>query len=395
MNDALLKKVPSWAAIDGLQMPPRLALEQCSSEATARYKSQLPVTSYQLPNGVLVDLTGGFGVDTAFMSVNFSEVDYVEHDADLAAIAAHNFAIVEAASKASCHCGLVPQSPEKEPNVGQQSDVEQGIAGQARNDTPFIRTHVADAVEYLQAMQPVDCIYIDPARRDGGGKKLMCIADCSPDVVKMQDLLLEKAQSVLIKLSPMLDISAALKALKHVAEIHVVSVDNECKELLFLLKRDFVGEPLVVCANIKGAKKHAVSFLYSEEQQTIVRYCAIIKKYLYEPNVAILKAGFFKGIAARCNVEKWHPNSHLYTSDELIADFPGRIFEVEAQAKSLSKNSLREFLAGITEANITTRNFPMTTADLRQKLRLKEGGGVYLFGTTIGKKAVLIKTKKV
>ncbi|GHT53128.1 hypothetical protein AGMMS49982_15300 [Bacteroidia bacterium] len=355
MNDALLKKVPSWANIDGLQMPPRLALEQCSSEATARYKSQLPVFSYRLPNGVLVDLTGGFGVDTAFMSVNFSEVDYVEHDADLAAIAAHNFAVL----------GLP------------------------------VRTHMADAVEYLRAMQPVDCIYIDPARRDGGGKKLMCIADCSPDVAKMQDLLLEKAQSVLIKLSPMLDISAALKDLKSMAEIHVVSVDNECKELLFLLKRDFSGEPLVVCANIKGAKTHAVSFLYSEEQQTIVRYCAVIKKYLYEPNVAILKAGFFKGIAARCNVEKLHPNSHLYTSDELIADFPGRIFEVEAQAKSLSKNSLREFLSGITEANITTRNFSMSTADLRQKLRLKEGGGVYLFGTTIGKKAVLIKTKKV
>ncbi|MDR0832599.1 MAG: SAM-dependent methyltransferase [Candidatus Symbiothrix sp.] len=400
MNDVLLKKIPSWATIDGIQYPPRLSLEQCSSEITALYKSHLLSSSCGGSKGeaALVDLTGGFGVDTAFLAPDFSHADYVEQQSGLVEIAAHNFSVL----------GLP------------------------------VRTHVADAVDYLQAMSPVDCIYLDPARRDGAGKKVMRIANCSPDVAQIQDLLLEKAPTVLIKLSPMLDIHAALNDLNHVAEIHVVSVDNECKELLFMMKRDFAGEPPIICVNLVGATLavahdtvvahdttvthdtattqqgqgqgqalplRQIKFYYSGEQSAVPHYCESVKKYLYEPNVAILKAGFFKGIATRYKVEKLHPNSHLYTSHELISDFPGRIFEVESQAKSLSKNSLREFLKESTagahpggrpleQANITTRNFPMSTAGLRKKLRLKEGGDVYLFATTIGKKAILIKTKK-
>lgn len=331
------RKVPSWAATEGLRHPPRLALEQCSGEAAALYKAGL--ARRLLPRGgSMADLTGGLGVDFAAQARLFDRCTYVEHNEKLCALARHNLPLL----------GL----------------------GRAR-------IVCAEAERYLAAMEPVDWLYLDPARRDTAGRKTVFIADCRPDVTELAPLLLEKGRYVLLKLSPMLDTADAVRRLPAVAEVHVVADGGECKELLLLLCRDHEGEPVVTC--VDGPRVFA--FRPGEEQAASPAPAAKLRRYLYEPGAALLKAGALKLTAVRFGLEKLHPNSHLYTSDRLTGDFPGRTFLVEG-VYGFSKKELRRFAADCPQANLTLRNFPGTTAELRRRLRLKEGGDRYCFATT-------------
>lgn len=343
------EKIPAWTQYDDLIFPPRLALEQCSSEKTARYKASL------LTGATFADLTGGFAVDFFFIAQGFKKAFYVERQKKLCEIAEHNFKVL----------GLNEVAVEN-----------------------------ADSVEFLKTMLPVDAIFIDPARRSISGKKIVSIENAEPNILEILDLLFEKTETVLIKLSPMLDISQALKKLKSVAEVHVVGVENECKELLFLLRKNYSDEPEIHCVNLLKkdlAYKGKYIFRYSEEKACEIEYTSEIASYLYEPDVSLLKAGFFKMPAKIFPVRKLHPDSHLYTSNEFISDFPGHIFRVES-CVSMNKKDLKNLLQGIKKANLTVRNFPMSVADLRKKLKIAEGGDVSLFATTLANgKHVLIR----
>ena len=345
-------KIPSWFVNDDILYPVHLSLEQASSEATANYKASL------IPDGnkTFVDLTGGMGVDFAFLSQRFAKSVYVEQNWELCDIAGHNFEVL----------GL------------------QNVA--IENST---------SETFLEKMPAVDVIYLDPARRDDSGRKVIRIEDCSPNVSEIQDLLLAKAKKVLLKFSPMLDISLAIKSLKNVSEIHIVSVENECKELLFLLSLN-ADDTIYTAVNLnKNNSTEKFYFTSNEEQNTEISFTDTIGKYLYEPNASILKAGAFKSVAKQFNLQKLHVNSHLYTSDNLIPDFPGRIFEVKDWFTPNKKN-IKTFVYNTKKANISVRNFPMSVVEIRQKTGLKEGGEVYLFGTTMadGEKVWVIAQKK-
>ena len=358
----IANKLPSWAENMSILFPVKISLEQCSSEATAIYKAGLV-------SGVsLVDLTGGFGVDCSFLSKKFSSVDYVEQNEELCQIAEHNFAAL----------GL------------------------------NIRVNNAESVDFLKKMPFVDCIYIDPARRDVKGKKTADLSLCSPNLLEIRDILLEKCNTLLIKLSPMFDISSALEVFPECKQVHVVSVKNECKELLLLVECGFCGETEVVCVNLEelGVRNFAVSesnvqftetlpneskIAEGNEEPEITSVASNLKKekgeiisysfpksYLYEPNASIMKAGLFKTVANKYNVQKLHPSTHLYTSEELVPNFPGRSFEIKRVTKVQRKE-----IQDIEKANLSTRNFPGNVADLRKKLKLKDGGDTYIFACTL------------
>ena len=343
-------KVPSWYRTEGLLYPKHLSMEQCSSEVTALYKASL------VEGETFADLTGGFGIDCSFLSRRFKKADYVERQAELCELAKHNFPLL----------GL------------------------------NIEVHNEDGVEYLKRMQPVDCLFLDPARRDGHGGKTVAISDCEPDVSVLEDLLVEKAKTVMVKLSPMLDLSLALKTLKNVREVHVVSVNNECKELLLILQKQSISsEVFIHCEHIvNDLHQH---FVFTQEQERISD-CPLtsqVEAYLYEPNASILKAGAYRSLTQSYEVKKLHPSSHLYVSSHLIEDFPGRRFQVEA-VSGFGKKELKTFLQGMEKANLTIRNFPSSVADLRKRLKLKEGGEDYIFATTLADESkVLIRCRKV
>ena len=343
-------KIPSWYRVEGLLYPKHLSMEQCSSEATALYKTGL------VEGETFADLTGGFGIDCSFLSRKFKQADYVERQAELCELAGHNFPLL----------GL---------DIG---------------------VHNEDGVDYLKRMQPVDCLYLDPARRDGHGGKTVAISDCEPDVSALEELLVEKAKTVMVKLSPMLDLSLALKSLKHVQEVHIVSVNNECKELLLLLRKSAVSSEIQIhCEQIVNSCEHQhYAFTLSEEHTSECPLAEAVGAYLYEPNASILKAGAYRSLTQAYPVEKLHASSHLYTSAHFIEDFPGRRFKVEA-VSGFGKKELKEFMQGMEKANLTIRNFPSSVAELRKRLKLKEGGEDYLFATTLADESkVLIKCRK-
>lgn len=350
------KKVPLWAQTAGIRYPQHLSMEQCSSEVTARYKASL------VSGDTLTDLTAGWGVDCSFLARNFRCADYVERQETLCRIAAHNFPLL----------GL-----------------------------PHVRIHCADAVEYLQSMEPVDCLFLDPARRDSHGGKTVAIAECEPDVCRLEPLLVEKGKTVMIKLSPMLDMASALRDLQYVRRIHVVSVNNECKELIILLRKApdeeeaAAGEVIISCEQVvNNSVRQHFQFTFSEEKSAGCPLAESVGNYLYEPGAALLKAGPYRLLATRYGVEKLHPNSHLYTSSGLV-DFPGRRFRVTA-VSGFGKKDLKVLLEGVEKANLTVRNFPSSVAELRKKLKLKEGGDTYLFATTLASgEKVLIRGEKV
>lgn len=345
------RKIPSWQSVQGLYYPRHLSMEQCSSEATASYKASL------LQGDTFVDLTGGFGIDCAFIARHFREVAYVERQEELCDLARHNFPLL-------------------------------GLA--------HVRIHHQDGVAYLKQMEPVDCVFLDPARRDEHGGKTVAISDCEPDVVALEACLVEKAAKVMVKLSPMLDLSQALKQLHTVSEVHIVAVGNECKELLLLLQKEPSSSQLLIhCEHVGtgGEHQHDV-FSLEEEKSAPCTMADGVGAYLYEPNAAVLKAGAFRSVATAYQVKKLHINSHLYTSETLVADFPGRCFRVTGTT-GFGKKEMKAFLAGMDKANLAIRNFPMSVAELRKRLKLKEGGENYLFATTLndGRK-VLIKGQK-
>lgn len=343
-------KLPSWHRTEGLLYPKHLSMEQCSSEVTALYKASL------VEGDSFADLTGGFGIDCSVLSQKFKKADYVERQAELCELASHNF-----------------------PLLGLDIDV-----------------HHADGVEYLKRMDPVDCLFLDPARRDGHGGKTVAISDCEPDVSALEDLLVEKAKTVMVKLSPMLDLSLALKTLKYVREVHIVSVNNECKELLLILQKQSISPDISIhCEHIVNDLHQHFVFTQEQERTSDCPLASAVEAYLYEPNASILKAGAYRSLTQAYPCCKLHVSSHLYTSPNYIEDFPGRSFKVEA-ISGFGKKDLKTFLQGMEKANLTIRNFPSSVAELRKRLKLKEGGEDYLFATTLADESkVLIRCKKV
>lgn len=349
-RQSIKEKLPTWYASEGILYPEHLPLEQCSSEATARYKAQL------VQGNSLIDLTGGLGVDCYFLSRNFVQTTYVERQADLCAIAKENFKVLDASIAVCCD----------------------------------------DAVHFLETNCPQsDVIFIDPARRDCGGSKVVSLADCEPNLVELLPLLFTAAPIVLAKLSPMLDVSATIANLQYVKELHCVSVDNECKELLVLMERGFKGEPRIKCTNITKKGIEQFDFLLSEEKTAEPNMTDEVGRYLYEPNASILKAGAFKLLTYAYDVCKLHINSHLYTSNKWISTFSGRQFEIVRQFE-FGKREIEELRQAVSgKCNLTVRNFPVSVDALRKKLRLKEGGDAYVFATTIGARKVLLLCRKV
>ena len=324
-------KLPSWAAIDGIVYPPHLSMEQCSSEVTARYKASIAGKG-----ALFVDLTAGFGVDMALISQGFQKAVHVERQPQLCAISSENFRLL----------GL-----------------------------NHIEVVCGDGVAYLHTMRHADLLFIDPARRDVHGGRTYDISDCTPNVLEILDEMLEKADRVMIKLSPMLDWRKAVADLGKVNEVHIISVDNECKELLLILSK--TKKPLrVFCVN------NDECFEVVEGISSQPRPLPQDMRYLYEPNASVMKAGCFALIEQRFGVVQLERNSHLFVSDKEILGFPGRQFLIEKRT-SMNKRELKATLADVDQANITVRNFPMSVAELRKRLKLKEGGDVYIFATTI------------
>ena len=332
-------KIPSWYANDNIVYPAHISLEQASSEETARYK----VSLFSQQSNRLIDLTGGLGVDFSFLAPGFREAVYVEQNPELCDLATNNF---------------------KELGLTNHTIVN------------------AAAEEALADCSYADVIFLDPSRRDGVGRKVFRIEDCSPNVLELKEQLLAKSDTILIKYSPMLDISLAVKTLHNVREVHVISVQNECKELLFLLSAE-ADECVYHAVNLKkNEKTESFSFRLKDEQLSAPAYASRPEKYLYEPNASLLKAGAFNVLATAFQVSKLHKNSHLYTSDGFIKDFPGRIFEVK-EFFAPNKKNVRQFVAETKKANISVRNFPTSVAEIRKQSGLKDGGDVYLFATTL------------
>lgn len=356
-------KLPRWANIDGIIYPPHISMEQCSSESTALYKAELAARLLGLPASSsseeigFVDLTGGFGVDFSYIAsrLGLSSM-YVERQAHLCDAAKENFE----------RLGL------------KNAIVKNG-----------------DGIEVLHSLKELKLIFIDPARRDDAGNKVVSLKDCTPDVTVLQEEMLLKADYVIIKLSPMLDWHRAISELSHVREVHIISVNNECKELLLVLSARNMGENLrIYCIN--DAQSFVCDELNMESSSVKIAPSTLEEmQYLYEPNASLMKAGCFGVLSERYDARMLSKNSHLFVSREPIAAFPGRSFRIIA-VSSFNKKELKRHLSGITKANIATRNFPLSVAELRKRLKLKDGGETYIFATTLSDEShVLVITEKV
>ncbi|MDE7378878.1 MAG: class I SAM-dependent methyltransferase [Paraprevotella sp.] len=355
-----VRKLPSWAEREGLWFPPRLAMEQCSSEQTASYKHALVKRLLHIgdtpADGTMMDLTGGFGIDFSFIAPLFTRAVYMERQPELCRIARHNFTVLHL----------------------DQAEVREG-----------------DSSNKPQEWPDAELCFIDPARRDAAGHKTVAIEDCTPDLTVLQDSIHRKARLCLIKLSPMLDIQAALRVLHGISEVHAVCVQNECKELLLVATHPLAHPVAFHCVDMEKERTTYFTFTAEEEKKADCSYAQSVGKYLYEPNAAILKCGGYRILAARYGLCKLHPNSHLYTSNLLREDFPGRTFQIE-NVSGFGKKEVSKMLQGTSQANLTVRNFPATVADLRKRLRLKDGGDIYLFATTLDNgEHVLLRCRKV
>lgn len=327
------KKLPTWFNSSEIYYPKKINIEQTSSEVTAKYKSEI------ISGKSLLDLTGGFGVDSFFFSKKTDEVFHFEIDDTLAEIAAHNFKVLEV----------------------------KNVQNFSRNGLAFLK----------ECERSFDFIYADPSRRNKEKGKVFRLADCIPNIPENLDLLFRKSNSVLIKTSPLLDFTIGIEELQFVKEIHVAAVDNDVKELLWLLEKDFSEEIKIKTINFAKSGDQIFNFILSEEKKELSLYSKP-STYLYEPNASILKAGAFKTIGSKLSLKKLHQHSHLYTSDELV-NFPGRRFKIE-QTLDYNKKSVSK-LKG-KQANITTRNFPDNVAAIRKKFKIKEGGNTFIFFTS-------------
>lgn len=363
------QKLPSWAEIEEIAYPPHLSMEQCSSEQTAQYKAQLLArfVSTFCKHAHFIDLTGGLGVDFSFIAqaLGACKAVYVERDAHLCELARHNFPLL----------GL--------PNAEIVCDTAENYLHQCSTVTH----------------PPSTILFLDPARRDAHGNRTYALADCTPNVLEIRDELLKIADFIVLKLSPMLDWHRAVEELGNVSEVHIVSVANECKEMLLVMKKN--PESLkIFCANDQQL------FSY-EETGTMAQKRAVPcisdvaslaeKSHLFVPNASVMKAGCFAELCEQFHLEALAPNSHLFVcvGDDKQEDFPGRKFQISA-ISSMNKREIHEKLSGIAQANIAVRNFPMRPEELRRRLKMREGGDTYIFATTLAdKKHVLIVCKHV
>lgn len=349
------RKWPSWAARSGIVYPPRVNMEQSSSEATARYKASVAARvlrqeGVDSSSSAMADLTGGYGVDFSFLSPLFRQALYVERDGQLCQIARHNF----------------------------------GVLGMKN-----VEVRNGDSIDFLRQMEPVGMLYLDPSRRDSHGGRTYALEDCTPDVVACHDLLLRKARVVLLKVSPMLDWHLAVGRLGSVGEVHIVGTGGECKELLLVLTRHATS-PKVWCVS-DGER-----FCYDADATPSVPAIStfpVAGQLLLVPNATIMKAGCFGVLSQAFGITPVDANSHLFVADGWVAGFPGRQFRIDA-VSSFNKKELRAALAGVGSANVAVRNFPMTSEALRRRLRLRDGGPVYLFATTSMGRHVLLRCHK-
>lgn len=327
------KKLPTWFTSKNIYFPNKLNIEQTSSEIAANYKSGL------LSGDSILDLTGGFGVDSYYFSRVFKNVIHCEINEELSAIVNHN---------------------------------------NTQLDISNVNTLHIDGIEHLKiSKNKYDWIYVDPSRRHDSKGKVFFLSDCLPSIPNHLDLLFSKTQNITVKTSPLLDLSVGINELKFVKDIHVVAINNEVKELLWILKNGFKGEVTIKTVNIQANKKDIFSFKLSEESQALGTFSKPLQ-YLYEPNVSILKSGGYNSVAKHYNLLKLHQHSHLYTSTNQIK-FPGRAFKIESVVH-YRKKALKQL--GISQANITTRNFTETVQQLRNKHGIKDGGDTYIFFTT-------------
>ena len=356
------RKLPRWAATEGLWYPPRLSLEQCSSEQTAEYKRQ--VMERLMPEGErasMADLTGGLGVDFSYLAPLFQQATYIEVLPHLVELARHNMPLLLR------HKGL---------DIREATTCDRHLSGLSLASQR--RAASADAA----CRYATSFVFLDPARRDSKGQRTYSIADCSPNFIELQDILLTSAQWVMVKLSPMLDIHQALRELHHVCEVHVVSVQGECKELLFLCSaKERKDQPVTFhCANL-GTEEDSIEVIESLVNIANIGSLSNLPLFLYEPNASILKAGVQDVLCDRYPVRKLHLHSHLFVGRILIPHFPGRSFRITGWS-DFGKKNLKTFISDLRQANLTTRNFPTSVAVLRRQLHLAEGGDVYLFATT-------------
>ena len=403
-------KLPRWASLEGIIYPPHISMEQCSSESTALYKAELAARLLGLPasssgtemkteNEIeFVDLTGGFGVDFSYIAARLGVKSmYVERQAHLCEAAKENFgrlglknAIVKNGDGIEVLHSFLPKKDD-----AASTDDSLGIT----YDQPL---------SLLKTKLGLKLIFIDPARRDDAGNKVVSLKDCTPDVTVLQEEMLSKADYVIIKLSPMLDWHRAVSELSHVREVHIISVNNECKELLLVLSARNMGD--MEASSADGEVKHAgnlriycindaQSFVCDEldMESSPVRIAPPVleeMQYLYEPNASLMKAGCFGVLSDRYDARMLSKNSHLFVSQAPIEAFPGRSFRIIA-ISSFNKKELKCHLSGITKANIATRNFPLSVAELRKRLKLKDGGETYIFATTLSDEShVLVITEK-
>lgn len=339
------KKLPTWFQSENIYYPNKINIEQTSSEITANYKSRL------ISGNSIIDLTGGFGVDTYYFANRFKKVVHCEINEKLSQVISHNFEVL---------------------NI--------------ENIVPF----QGDGIAYIENnSMKYDWIYADPSRRNDAKGKVFLLEDCLPNIPIHLDALFEKTKNILLKLSPVLDISASISALKFVKEIHVVAVQNEVKELLFILEKGYKGVIPIKTTNIKNDVFENFESIHNSHVEATF---SIPKTYLFEPNVAILKAGLFNDVSHQLKIDKIQVNSHLYTSNNTII-FPGRSFKI-CHVLNYDKKQLKKIIPS-KKANITTRNFPQTVAEIRKKIGFKDGGNHYLFFTTNleGKHIILVCEK--
>ena len=403
-------KLPRWASLEGIIYPPHISMEQCSSESTALYKAELAARLLGLPasssgtemkaeNEIeFVDLTGGFGVDFSYIAARLGVKSmYVERQAHLCEAAKENFGrlgLKNAIVKNGDGIEVLHSFHPKKKDAASDDDSLGITYDQPRS---LLKTNLG-----------LKIIFIDPARRDDAGNKVVSLKDCTPDVTVLQEEMFLKADYVIIKLSPMLDWHRAISELSHVREVHIISVNNECKELLLVLSARNMGE--MEASSADGEVKHAgnlriycindaQSFVCDEldmesSQVKIAPSTLEEMLYLYEPNASLMKAGCFGVLSERYGARMLSKNSHLFVSMAPIEAFPGRSFRIIA-ISSFNKKELKRHLSGITKANISTRNFPLSVAELRKRLKLKDGGETYIFATTLSDEShVLMITEK-
>jgi len=336
------KKLPTWFKHENIIYPSTLSIEQTSSEDTAAYKQQL------VKGKTLIDITAGFGVDSFYFSHKVDEVYSCEINADLSAISAHNAKILGASN---------------------------------------IECFAADGLEYIRnSEKQIDTIYVDPARRNTSGK-VFKLADCTPNMVAHLDLLLSKAERIIIKTSPLLDIKAGLTELKNVSEIHILSVKNECKELLWVIDRNFVGEPKIICATLNSETKQIELPLNNVDSTNYVKDLPITG-YIYEADTALMKSGAFNAIANAFALKKLAKQSHLYFSEEFNLSFIGRIFKIEAV---FAPNDLKK--TKDLQGNVIVRNFPERAENLVKKFKIKPNAEMFYIFTQVQQEYIVFKTR--